>query len=344
METEKIHRAWLFFGGLKTIVKSRFFTKRPFFISHLITTRCFARCPTCLWRGDTPEESDTAKIINFYHQAKKSGFVSTTFWGGEPLLREDIFEILKACQNLGFVTGLITNGYFLPRYARLLARSLDFLIASIDIPNEAHDQLRGVDGIYRNVILGIEQVKYENPRLKVFINSVISQLNYSYVEQLARLAEELSSSITFESVNQGPVEFARKEGQTLVALRLPLEKEKQIFGFIQRLKQTHSSINNSKSYLRLFQGGDVRYHCHAPKICLRVEPDGSVTNCQDRPHPIGNVYKEKLSSILESPRLKWLQKKAEACSSCVDTGAIESSLFWDFNLEVMANTLRFFVK
>jgi len=344
MDAEKLRRSWLFLGGLKTVIRSRFFIKRPFFISHLITTRCFASCPTCLWRGDSPEENDTAKVIDFYHQAKKLGFVSTTFWGGEPLLRGDIGEILRACQDLGLVTGLITNGYLLPRYAHLLARDLGFLIVSIDIPSEEHDRLRGVEGMYENVILGIKQVKYENPRLKVFINSVISQLNYPYVEQLVRLAEDLSIAITFESVNQGLVEFPRKEGETVVALRLPQEKEKQIFGLIHELKKDHPSINNSESYLRLFQKGNVSYRCHAPKICIRVEPDGSVTNCLDRIHPLGNVYEQKLSSILESLQLKWLQKKAESCSSCVDSGVVESSLFWDFNLEVMANTLRFFVK
>lgn len=344
MNTEKLRRAWLFVRGAKRVIRSRFFDHHPFFISHLITARCFAKCPTCLWRGDSPEEKDTAKIIDFYRQAKRLGFISTTFWGGEPLLREDIFDILRGCQNCGLITGLITNGHFLPQYAHLLARYLDFLIVSLDIPNEAHDRLRGVEGMFGNIVTGIQQVKDKNPRLKVFINSVISQLNYSYVDQLVQFAEDLSTSITFEAVNQGWVEFPRREGKTVVALRLPPAKEKEIFSLLHQLKQAHSSINNSKSYLRLFQKGNVSYRCHGPKICIRVEPDGSVTNCLDRTRPIGNVYGENLYSILESSKMKRLQKEAEACSSCVDSGAIESSLFWDFHLEVMVNTLRFFMK
>ncbi|MDZ7261447.1 MAG: radical SAM protein, partial [candidate division KSB1 bacterium] len=288
-------------------------------------------------------EQDTAKIIDFYRQAKHLGFVSTTFWGGEPLLRQDLVEILIACQKFGLVTGLITNGYLLPNYAQPLAHSLNFLIVSIDLPDEQHDRLRGVTGIFNNILAGLTQVRAENPRLKVFINSVISQLNYSAIEELIRLAEKLSLSITFESVNQGQVEFPRKEGKSLVDLRLSSEKEKEIFALLLELKKRHPLINNSRSYLRLFQRGRVIYRCHAPKICIRVEPDGSVTNCQDRAHPLGNVYQERLIEILTRPQLKWLQKKAESCCSCVDSGVIESSLFWEFNWEVMVNTLRLFI-
>ena len=343
MNIEALHRIRLFLGATKSVFRSKFFDHRPFFVSHLITTRCFAKCATCLWRGESVEEQDTAKIIDFYRQAKKLGFVSTTFWGGEPLLRDDIFDILKACQKFDIITGLITNGYLLPKYYNLLAHYLDFLIVSIDIPNEQHDRLRGVPGMFQNILTGLEQIRTENPRLKIFLNSVISQLNYSYVEELVSFAEGLSTSITFESVNQGLVEFPRKEGSHEVDLRLPLSEEMKAFNLIQELKKNHSTINNSKSYLRLFQQGKVKYRCHAPKISIRVEPNGNVTNCQDRNHPIGNVFQENLEDILNRPRFRWLQKKAESCSSCVDSGVIESSLFWDFNLEVIMNTIKLFM-
>lgn len=342
--SEKMRRTGIFLATIKILAESRFFTHRPFFISHLITTRCFARCPTCLWRGDSLEEEDTAKVVDFYRRARKLGFVSTTFWGGEPLLRGDIIDILKYCQNFGFFTGLITNGYFLPRFAPQLARFLAYLIVSVDAPGQENDRLRCVEGLYDLIVSGIQQIKKSNPRLKVFINSVISQLNFEHVEALIEIAETLGMGITFEAVKQGEVEFPRQEGKTVVSLRLCPEKEQEIFGFIQRLKGKHRSINNSRSYLGLFASGKVGYRCHSPKICIRVEPDGSVTNCLDRRHPLGNVYRENLSSILESPQMKHLQKKAEFCSSCVDTGAIESSLFWDFRPEVMSNTLRFFLK
>lgn len=339
-----LRRFWLFLGATSCVLKSRFFTHRPFFISHVITSRCFAKCPTCLWRGQSIEQYDTTKIIKFYQQARNLGFVSTTIWGGEPLLREDLFEILGECKKLGMIVGIITNGYLLPQYYELLSKYLDFLIVSIDIPDEKHDQLRGVPGMFNNLLFGLKQIRGINPYLKVFINSVVSELNYKYVRKLIDFAEDLSLSITFESVNQGPVEFPRQEGKTVVDLRLSPEKEREVFNLIYQLKKKHSSINNSRSYLKLFKGGEVRYICHAPEISIRVYPDGSVVNCQDRTRPIGNVFEENLVDIIFSPQMKRLQKKAHSCSQCVDSGVIESSLFWNINFEVMANSMRLFIK
>ncbi len=342
--SKRLKRLWRFAGATRAVIHSRFITQRPFFISHLITTRCFAQCQTCLWRGQSNEQFDTAKIIDFYSQARKLGFISTTFWGGEPLLRQDLPAILKHCHRIGLATGLITNGHLLPQQANELSQYLDFLIVSIDLPNQQHDALRGVPGIFENALLGMDRMRRANPRLKIFINSVISRLNKDAIEPLVQMAERLQFSITFESVNQGPIEFLRNtEEQTAVNLRLPPTVEQNCFRFILQLKKQHRAINNSLSYLKMFESGRVHYRCHAPKISIRVEPDGSVTNCQDRSHPIGNVYTQPLATIVQSWQLRRLQQLAESCSRCVDSGVIEASLFWEFNAEVMANSLKLFL-
>ncbi|MHB9027579.1 MAG: radical SAM protein [Candidatus Latescibacterota bacterium] len=343
MDTTALNRIRYFLGAARSVIRSRFFGGGPFFISHLITTRCFARCPTCLWRGDSPEEPDTGKIIDFYRRAARNGFVSTTFWGGEPLLRNDIARITSACRSFGLVTGLITNGRLLPRRAAELAPSLDFLIVSVDFPNEEHDRFRGVPGMLNNIVIGVERLRAVNQSLKVFMNSVVSRMNDRYIGDLVSFAEERSLSVTFESVNYGDAQFERPEGREVKNLRLAPDGEREAFEQIRHLKREHRSINNSDSYLRLFASGHVHYTCHAPKICLRIEPEGSVTNCLDRAQPLGNVYREPLEEILAHPQYALLREKAEGCSRCVDTGAVESSLFWDFTPEVLYNSLKLFV-
>lgn len=117
-----------------------------------------------------------------------------------------------------------------------------------------------------------------------------------------------------------------------------------VFGTIRRLKKDHPSINNSNSYLRLFEYGRVQYRCHAPHICIRIEPDGNITNCLEKNHPLGNVYHERLEDILHKPQRKKLEEMAETCSTCVDSGVIESSLFWNFKMEAMYNSMKLFIK
>ena len=132
--------------------------------------------------------------------------------------------------------------------------------------------------------------------------------------------------------------------KAMINLRLPKEMEQRVFQQIRSLKKRHRCINNSDSYLSLFATGQVKYRCHAPKISIRVEPDGNVTNCLDRKNPIGNVYKQRLQEIITSKRMKKLQRSAESCCSCVDSGVVESSFFWDLNFKTMSDMLRLFLR
>ena len=338
-----LNRFFLFVGAFNSVLRARILNGKPFFISHLITSRCFARCPTCLWRGDSAEEMDTSKIIEFYRQARQLGFVSTTFWGGEPLLREDISDILKACKRFGFVNGLITNGYLLPQYANQIANTLDFLIVSIDFPSREHDRFRGVYGLFDNALKGIRLIKASS-QVKIFLNTVVSRANYRSVSDLVKLAEELNITITFESVETGIPQFLRPENDNYENLRLERDKERQVFATLRSLKVKHRCINNSYGYLDLFISDEIKYRCHSPKICIRVNPDGHISNCLNRKQPIGNVYQDKLRDLLKSKAMKQLQRQAEKCSFCVDSGVIESSLFWEFNPQVMLNALRYFLR
>lgn len=42
--------------------------------------------------------------------------------------------------------------------------------------------------------------------------------------------------------------------------------------------------------------------------------------------------------------MRWLRREALGCCRCVDTGTVESSLFWEFEPEVVLNSLRLFLR
>lgn len=338
--TKRTNRRRLFLRAASRAVSARFLTHRPFFISHRITGRCVAACETCLWRGNFAEEEDTGTIIAAYERAFRAGFISTTFWGGEPLIRDDIEEIAAACRKFGFTVGLITNGFYLPERAAEVSKNLDFLIVSIDAPSEKHDNLRKVKGIFHRAVEGIKSARSANPGLKIFLNSVVSKLSYPDVLGMAQFARELGTTVTFESTNTGRPLSGGKE----VTLRLEPQLERRAFSEIRLMKRRGLPINNSDLYLKMFATGDTFYRCHNPKISLGVAPDGSVTTCLAKNRLIGNFYREDAAQIVASPLLREFQKEAQSCSRCVDTGTIECSLFHTLTPEVVLNTLRLFVR
>lgn len=114
--------------------------RSPLFISHLVTTRCNCRCPMCLWREQEKfDEMSAEEIGSFYRDLRQSGFVQVGIWGGEPLVREDLEEILYFADQADLLTVLVTNGYYLEERLDQLAPFLDAVILSLDYADEKHD-------------------------------------------------------------------------------------------------------------------------------------------------------------------------------------------------------------
>ncbi|HEX5643745.1 MAG TPA: hypothetical protein VFZ86_15640, partial [Thermoleophilia bacterium] len=109
---------------------------RPHTLSHLVTARCNGSCATCLWRagaggsaavgataapageraaGDgraAAGELGTAAVRRLYAEAGRAGMAQLVVWGGEPLLRRDLPELLLAARRSGLFVTLISNGWF----------------------------------------------------------------------------------------------------------------------------------------------------------------------------------------------------------------------------------------
>ncbi|MBD3392376.1 MAG: radical SAM protein [Chitinivibrionales bacterium] len=111
----------------------------PFYASFKITSRCHFGCPFCNMRGVRMPDRSTEAIKEVLDNLSRSSVLMTSFEGGEPLLREDIGELLAYARTKSFYLLFTTSvrdpeAYPLDEYAR----SIDFLHVSID---EGHGNL-----------------------------------------------------------------------------------------------------------------------------------------------------------------------------------------------------------
>jgi len=97
-----------------------------------------------LWDGIAPTRSvarnlDTEEWKSILRKAWDNGIPHVVFTGGEPTLRPDLLELVQFSQNLGQVTGLITDGMHLTEKEyldNLLLAGLDHLMLVLD-PGES---------------------------------------------------------------------------------------------------------------------------------------------------------------------------------------------------------------
>jgi MoaA/NifB/PqqE/SkfB family radical SAM enzyme len=245
-----------------------------------VTRRCNLRCDFCdYWRGKGPERrrADYGPII------RRLDPLHLTITGGEPLLRPDLPELIRAIRRgSGFVyMNLITNGSLLTvdRALSLWHAGLTQLSVSLDFPDERHDRQRGAPGLWahlRELLPSLGKSEIDN----LCLNTVIMEENLEDLLPIARLAKRSGFKVSFSTYNP------HKNNNPLHSVsstRLALLE--RVVGELRRWKREERNITNSDFYLeripRYFRDGAVS-GCLAGKKWVQVSPDGSLRRCSER--------------------------------------------------------------
>lgn len=112
----------------------------PFYASFKLTTRCHFGCRFCNVKKSPVEDLSTDEIKQILRNLSRSSVLMTSFEGGEPLLRQDIGELLSFARSCKFYLLFTTSAKNLLSYPlEEYAKYIDFLHVSID---EGHDNLQ----------------------------------------------------------------------------------------------------------------------------------------------------------------------------------------------------------
>ena len=97
---------------------------KPLWLVLELTYRCPLKCPWCSnpinFDRRSDHELDTAEWKRVLREGREMGALQLGFTGGEPLLRDDLEELVGEADRLGYYTNLITSGVGLTEQ-RLLA-------------------------------------------------------------------------------------------------------------------------------------------------------------------------------------------------------------------------------
>ena len=170
--------------------------KRPFVLSHGINASCNLSCSFCEYWRHKGREMSTPQILHMLDEAHDFGIGVYNAWTVEPLLREDLPEILSHAKSLGLTTSLITNGLLLLKRAGELT-DLDLLSVSVD-GIKSYKELRGID--LADVLEGIRAAQQAGH--EILMNCVISGKNVGELEDLVHMARSLGCRISFEPMHE----------------------------------------------------------------------------------------------------------------------------------------------
>jgi len=264
-----------------------------------VTNRCNARCAMCdIWKKGPTGEMTPADYGRLPDSLRE---INVT--GGEPLLREDLVEVIRAmrlrCPRVRIV--LSTNGLLPERLRQVLSQVKDIAVrVSIDGMGDLHDAIRGTPGAYRKALESLRIAKAQGVR-DLGICATMTRRNPGAMQGIHDLARRESMQFTFTVVHSSPVFFGNKRDEEPEAARaLPdLEAmEKRLF-----------SSGNPKDWFRAYfvegladmvRGRPRAIRCRAGSDFFYLDAEGNLYPCHLWDRPLGNILEKSYDGMVKA--------------------------------------------
>ena len=305
--------------------RQRDFSERIWFVPFNITFRCGLNCEFCYAKGREHEELTTSEIkTHVIDNIANSKARWIGFTGGDPLLRDDIFELMLYAKEKGLDTVLGTNGQLLNE--ERIKRLADIGATRIGIG------ISGMDGLYSNVMGGgsfdtvDSMIKLcKDYGFEISLRAVVTKHNYSTYMDLVDYAhkQELYKFCRYNMIYAGnasrAIDIPDQEKNALVMALIRKQEEYPDLK-IWLMERPYDAVLLSKMGYELKH--DMRHaaKCGATKGLINVAPNGDVYPCPyfyDVLKPIGNLRTDKIKDLAKSTiRINLDEGVTGECTEC----------------------------
>lgn len=264
------------------------------------TKLCNLKCGYCRrLAGDSADELDTKEAFGALAGINKAfGSPLVVLSGGEPLLREDIFEIISQAVILGLPLAFASNGVLLGEKEARMLKSADVRRVSLSLDSadeRKHDLSRGVHGAFRKTREAAGILQREG--LAVQINHTVTKSCLDELEPVARLALSLGAVAVHYFVLV-PVGCGRQMEKDSM---LGAEESEQALGRISALTEElplEIRATCAPQYVR-FSKDRSETGCIAGTAAFFISSEGDVYPCGYLPVKAGSLRQDSARDIWE---------------------------------------------
>jgi len=264
----------------------------PFSTYLAVTGRCPYRCAHCSYAGRAAEEMSTQRTLELIGQIDGIGTCTLGFTGGEPMLRDDLPELVAAAGGR-MATIVFTTGHGLDagRARRLAEARLDCVTVGIESSDPAaHDAVRGASGSFEEARAAVAVCREAGLYPAVSTIGTREKLASGELERMHDLATQWDAG---EFRILAPVATGAWVGCAAEMLS-PAERE-ALADFHVRVNRRRRAGAAVACFARL--ESPELFGCGAGYHHLFIDAAGNVCPCDLTPLSFGNIGHEPLAEI-----------------------------------------------
>ena len=259
--------------------------------------------------------------------------------GGEPLLRQDFFEIVGHAHRLGFPWGMTSNGTLITKDVarRLKEAGMNTVSVSLDGTKEYHDRFRRSQNAFERTVEGLRNL-LEQGFEDVQATTVVTKQNLGSLEELFQVLYDIDVD-SWRLLAIEPIGRALD----IPEMQLSTKEHFALLDFIRgKREQGYPVLYGCCHWLGTDYEREVRdwyFLCNAGVYTASIMSNGDIGACLDidrRPETIqGNILRDDFTKvwkerfeIFRTP----LSERCEECRNCPDVAFCEggSCHSWDY--------------
>lgn len=288
------------------------------------TTRaCNLGCPHCragATAEKSPEDLTTDEVMRFMEQVVTLAKPILVFSGGEPMLRQDLYELVSYANKIGLRPALATNATMISEEIAFKLKESGLGLASVSIygkDRESHDSFCALSGAFKETLRGIKNLK--KAKIDVQINTTITKKNLPELEAIGKLALRIGavSYHVFFLVPTGRGKFIADDEISSVEYEKAFNR---LYDF-QKNFPLRIKATCAPHYHRILKmrggNGKLTKGCLAGGGVCFISHKGEVFGCGYLPIPAGNIRENNFRDIwLESPLFITLRDNSRLQGKC----------------------------
>lgn len=293
----------------------------PLTLNWTLSFRCNFSCSHCWSRDEAAPELDLKQLRAIVDVLAAHRIPFINFGGGEPLIREELFELCSYAVSRGLRVSMNSNGWHLDRTMARRIRQAGFSSVgiSIDSPDSGvHDRFRSMPGSFERASNALGHLR--DAGIKRTMSSVICTINHQELHGLIALARTYEVSALYLHNFKCSGEGMKNRAE----LDLSAEQWRSFYQHAIAIRQDLKGLNLTfddpviASLPGYAEQGMVK-GSSCGKLSLHLRPNGDLTPCGFIPLVIGNILEEDFSRLWhDSPILNQMRNKVPTgqCASC----------------------------